>query len=131
MCHLSVYIVIQGGTTNGADAPLSAPVRIIENLSLKFATYICKAAELSRSQKYSIWPLQMTPVVIELGVIKPISICCLLFVKIKATTPLITCCMHRPIYTDLQGRILPIKNVFRSSRYIDLDVINTVLLHCP
>ena len=41
---------LQGGTTNGADAPLSAHVRIIEDLSPKFATYICKAAGPSRGQ---------------------------------------------------------------------------------
>ena len=63
----------------------------------------------------------MTPATIELGVIKPISICRLLFVKIEAT-PLGTRCMRRPIRTGLQGRILPIENVFRFSRYINSDV---------
>ena len=44
----------KGVPRTGQTPPLAAPVRIIEDLSLKFATYIRKAAEPSRSQKYSI-----------------------------------------------------------------------------
>ena len=72
----------------------------------------------------------MTHATIELGVIKPISICRLLFVKIEAP-PRGTRCMRRPIRTGLQGRILPIENAFRSSRYINLDIGVTARLHYP